>query len=332
VTNLHAKDAAIYPVCTLCSLFGVSKQAYYKYKGDALMAKIAREEIALRIVHKIRKNDSGIGGRKLWLMYCDEIKQNYIGRDAFEKLIARNGLKIRKSHHSIRTTDSSHGLPVYPNLIRAFIPSAPNQLWVSDITYIELWSDDKNYQFCYLSLILDAYTEEIVGWCVGNTLETKYPLAALRMALKRIKGLPNIILIHHSDRGCQYASREYTECLRKYGIRISMTESGDPKENAQAERINNTIKNELFKDRKFRNIHEVTAALEKAIYFYNNKRPHMSIDMLTPAKAAELNGEIKMKWKSYRRQAIKDKANVCEIPGKGLPLPISHEEGSIQAH
>lgn len=110
-----------------------------------------------------------------------------------------------------RTTDSSHGLPTYPNLIKDFIPAAPDRLWVSDITYVIVWPDASHYTFCYLSLILDAYTEEIVGWSVGPTLETTYPLEALKMALKRIERKADTSLIHHSDRGCQYASSDYVK-------------------------------------------------------------------------------------------------------------------------
>ena len=159
-------------------------------------------------------------------MYKTEFGCDYpIGRDRFCRIIDENNLKVRLRIRKPRTTDSTHGLPTYPNLIKDFIPSGANQLWVSDITYIVVMEDDSHYHFCYLSLILDAYTEEIVGWSVGPTLDTMYPIEALKMALKRIEG-KEVNLIHHSDRGCQYASRVYVDTLRKYGIRISMTESG----------------------------------------------------------------------------------------------------------
>lgn len=179
--------------------------------------------------------------------------------------------------------------------------------------------DDFRYHFCYLSLILDAYSEEIVGWSVGPTLDTDYPMAALRMALKRIEG-KEINLIHHSDRGCQYASREYVNMLREHGIQVSMTESGDPKDNAQAERINNTMKNELLKGKVFRSIEEVIAAVALAVDFYNNRRPHMSIGMMTPTEASESTGDRDMRWKSYRHLAIKSRDNL-EISENSLPLP-----------
>ena len=172
-----------------------------------------------------------------------------------------------------------------------------------------------------LSLILDAYAEEIIGWSVGPTLDTTYPLEALRMAIRRIEGV-EVNLIHHSDRGCQYASREYVNTLQEHGIRISMTESGNPKDNAQAERINNTMKNELLKGMTFGSIQEVIGAVAVAVDFYNNRRPHMSLGMKTPAEMAESIGDRDMKWKSWRLEAIKTRNN-ANIPENCLPLSTS---------
>ena len=306
----------------LCGLVGVSKQAYYQYDEDLALAKAAREEFALQYIKDIRKKDPGIGGVKLWHMYKSEFGCDYpIGRDRFCRILFENGLKVRMKMRKPRTTDSTHGLPTYPDIVKDFIPTGPNQLWVSDITYIAIVDDEYRYHFCYLSLILDAYTEEIVGWSVGPTLDTTYPMDALRMALKRIEG-KDVKLIHHSDRGCQYASREYVNTLRERGIRISMTESGDPKDNAQAERINNTMKNELLKDKVFRSIKEVIGAVAVAVDFYNNRRPHMSLGMRTPAEMAESNGDRDMLWKSWRHEAIKTRNNL-DIPENCLPLLTS---------
>ena len=165
---------------------------------------------------------------------------------------------------------------------------------MSDITYITVWLSETSYVFCYLSLVMDAYTEEIIGWSVGETLDAVYPIEALRMALKRIEGIAkeDVNLIHHSDCGCQYARGGYVRLLVANGIRVSMTESGDPKENAQAERVNGTMKNELLKGRRFRSVAEVRAAVSDAVVFYNNERPHMSIGMMTPAEASNLSGEL----------------------------------------
>ena len=281
---------------------------------------MAREAFALEYIKEVRAKDPGMGGDKLWHMYRHDFKGNDpIGRDWFADIINKHNLKVRLKVRKPRTTDSSHGLPTYPNLVKDFIPTGPNQLWVSDITYIIIWVDTIHYIFCYLSLILDAYTEEIIGRSIGPTLATTYPLEALKMALKRIDEKKDIHLIHHSDRGCQYASSEYIKLLNDNHILISMTESGDPKDNAQAERINNTMKNELLRGMRFTNIDEVIAAVARAVDFYNNERPHMSIDMMTPATAAFCEGEIKKRWVSLRERVIREKQTL-EIPENSLPL------------
>lgn len=291
------------------------------------MRKAAQAAFALSFMLSIREKDPGIGVKKLWEMYHGKFKgNNPIGRDRFEDLADKHGLKVRNRMHKPRTTDSAHGLPVYPNLIKTFIPTAPNQLWVSDITYIPIYTGADTYVFCYLSLILDAYTEEIVGWAVGPTLDTKYPIQALEMALKRLEGIPmeRIRLIHHSDRGVQYASSMYVRILQQHGIGISMTESGDPKDNAQAERINNTMKNELLKGMRFTSIDQVIEAVRKAVKFYNEERPHMSIDMMTPKEAAAHTGEIKKRWTSYREMYIKEN---CPMPY--MPLQQGQTRQSV---
>ena len=301
----------------------MSKQAYYQRDENVALRRAAQRAFALQFIRDIREKDPGIGGVKLWYMYQRDFQGNdLIGRDQFVDIINDYGLKVRLKVRKPRTTDSTHGLPTFPNIIKDYIPKAPKQLWVSDITYITIWLDEYTYIFCYLSLILDAYTEEIVGWSVGPTLDTTYPMEALRMALKRIEGKV-VNLIHHSDRGCQYASREYVNALREHGIRISMTESGDPKDNAQAERINNTMKNELLKGMRFTNVEEVRKAVSLAVDFYNNERPHMSIDMKTPAEAALCEGEINKLWVSYRENAIRAKQQAAwDIPEKTLPLSV----------
>jgi transposase InsO family protein len=285
--------------------------------------KVVQEEFVLQYICGIRKKDPGIGGMKLWHMYRKTFgSNNPVGRDRFEDIVARYGLKVRARVRKPETTDSAHGLPVCPNLIRDFIPLSPNQIWVSDITYITIRLNEYDYVFCYLSMILDAYTEEIVGWSVGSSLSTIYPVESLSMALKRIEGQAKTInLIHHPDRGCQYASNEYVRVLKGHGIRISMTESGDPKENAQAERLNSTMKNELLKGQVFHSIAEVKTAVTVAVDFYNNERPHMSIDMMTPAEAAVCTGEIAKRWTSYRLAAIKKRTESMDIAEKCLPLP-----------
>jgi transposase InsO family protein len=285
----------------------VSTQAYYKH-GDGQLSRLADEAFCVEYIRRVRRKDRGIGGSKLWRMYRKEFgSEHSVGYNRFYDIIDRYGLKVRKRRCRTRTTDSGHGLPLYPNLVKELIPVRPNQLWVSDITYMPVCLDAESgeYGFCYLSLVTDYYTKEIVGWCVGETLEARFAVKALKMALGRLGGRPAEDLIHHSDRGVQYASYDYTGLLKKNGIRISMTECGDPRDNAVAERVNGIIKNELLMGMTFFSIGEVRKALKVAVDFYNNERPHMSLDWKTPAEAALCTGELEKKWKSYRESAIK---------------------------
>lgn len=290
-------------------MLGIRKQAYYKRKGDSTARKAVKEAFALEYIHKIREQAPGIGGVKIRYMYRRDFPdKDLVGRDRFEDIINNHGLKVRAKRRKVRTTDSSHGLPVFPNLAYDFIPTAINQLWVSDITYIPVWLNEEEYTFCYLALIMDAYSHEIIGWAVGATLETLHACEALKMAFSRLNAVDEEIvkrLIHHSDRGVQYASKDYVGLMQGRGIRISMTERGNPKDNALAERINSTMKNELLKGLRFTCIKEVRDAIAAAVEFYNTARPHMSVDMMTPEEAAKWNGEIHKWWRSYREEAIK---------------------------
>ena len=293
----------------MCRLLGVSKQAYYKHE-DHLIRRLALEAFVVEFVKEIRTKDPGIGGNKLWRMYRQRFgAKNRVGYNRFYDIIEQHGLKVRKRKRRVSTTDSRHDLPLYPNLVKDLIPIRPMQLVVSDITYIDLWINPINgeSEFCYLSLVTDYYTKEIVGYSVGETLETRYTLEALEMAVRHY-GKENLSgLIHHSDRGVQYASYAYTQRLKQLGISISMTESGNPKDNAVAERVNNTIKNELLKGKQFCCIEELKAALKVAVDFYNNERPHLSLDGMTPKQASGQKGDIRKRWRSYREIAIRGK-------------------------
>ena len=299
----------------MCRLLGVSKQAYYKH-DDRLMQRLAREAFVVEFVKDVRRKVPRIGGNKLWLMYTRCFgEENRVGYNRFYDIIEQYGLKVRKRKRRVSTTDSRHDLPLYPNLVKSLIPTRPCQLIVSDITYVPLWTDpiDGEYKFCYLSLVTDYYTKEIIGYSVGDTLETKHTLKALEMALGHYEGNDLSGLIHHSDRGVQYASYAYTERLRGHGIGISMTENGNPKDNAVAERVNNTIKNELLKGMSFFTVDEVKAALRTAVDFYNNERPHLSLDGMTPCQASRTTGEIQKNWISFREIAIKKQMSLNNL-------------------
>jgi len=261
------------------------------------MERLAKERFVIEFVKKIRETNKGIGGLKLWLMYKKEFGDEYaFGRDVFATILSDNNLKVRRKRRRIRTTNSDHDYPKYPDLVKALILDRPSQVWVSDITYIPIGYK----KFCFLSIVTDAYTKEIVGYCVGDSLNTKYTLKALDMALYRIKDTTRLDLIHHSDRGVQYACFLYANRLKKMKIKISMTESGDPKDNAIAERVNGILKYEFLNHINFHDIKEVQNVVDTAVSFYNNERPHRSLAMMTPHEAALHPDRIKKTWKSYK--------------------------------
>lgn len=272
----------------------MSKQAYYQYR-DSTFARLSYERFVVEYVHEIRQKAPGIGGEKLWLMYKAYFGSGYsLGRDAFLRVLSEHNLLLRKRKRSCRTTDSRHGLPIYPDLVKDLLVSRNNQVWVSDITYIST-----NEGFCYLSLITDAYNHEIKGWHIAPSLETEYALEALKMACRGLNEKKEN-LIHHSDRGCQYASQLYTLYLKEQKIHISMTQSGDPKDNAIAERVNGIIKTEFLNHYQLKDIKHARRQVKEAIEFYNRQRPHRSLDMMTPQQAQEKQGVIRKRWKCYK--------------------------------
>ena len=225
-----------------------------------------------------------------------------IGRDAFIAVCRTYGLMVPGRRYRVRTTDSRHGLPVYSDLVSDLLVTHPCRVWVADITYIEL--TDGN--FVFLSLVVDAYTHQIVGWMVADSLDTEPVLAAFLQAYKQYAGCLPRPLIHHSDRGCQYASVLYTSKLKQLGVLMSMTQSGNPKDNAIAERVNGIIKNEFLKYQILDSIERVRELVKHAVDFYNNRRPHMSNNMLTPAQAAGKVGKLRKCWNSYKDKYRKE--------------------------
>lgn len=278
---------------TLCSLLGYSRQAFYKFVKQSEKEAL-QHDLILQEVLRIRKTLKRLGTRKLLFKMEGFMKEHNIeiGRDAMFDLLATHKLLIRKRKRRVPvTTFSDHWMRKYPNLIVDFIPTAPNQLWVSDITYITLKDD-----FAYLSLITDAYSRKIVGFYLSETLSADGCIKALLMALKNNPQLGR--LIHHSDRGSQYCCADYVSILDKHFVKISMTQSGDPLENAIAERVNGILKDELL-EKIYVNYQEAKQAIAAAISIYNYQRPHSSIDMLTPIEAHLREGELKRRWKNY---------------------------------
>lgn len=259
-----------------CRLFGHCRQAYYQFRSD-FTALYAREMKIVECINEIRGEDPGIGGYKLWVMLKSLLGDEIVpGRDSFYHLLRRHCLMLPppKARH---TTNSNHRFHKWKNKIKGFVPTAPNQLWVSDITYISLEGGD----VCYLHLVTDAYSHKIIGWALADSLRAVFTMDALLQAISQAKvmyGSENLNgLIHHSDRGVQYCCDSYVNMLQRHNITISMTEDYKPTDNAIAERVNGIIKVESVYRRKFTDIDHARSIIGKYIDFYNNRRPHMSI-------------------------------------------------------
>ena len=248
------------------------------------MEKTEKEESekVIELVKKIRKRMPRIGTRKIYHILREEFesKRIKIGRDKLFKILRKNRLLITKTKRYVKTTNSKHWLKKYPNLIKGIEIDRPERLWVSDITYIR--TDDG---FCYLTMITDAYSRKIVGYNTSKSLGNEGAIRALQMALKNRKTREE--LIHHSDRGLQYCSKEYVELLEANKIKISMTEQSDPYENALAERMNRTIKEEFLLIEKFRDYQLLQRTVAESVDIYNTERPHLSCGMHYPADVHE---------------------------------------------
>ena len=236
-----------------------------------------------------------IGTKKLLFLFEKDFKLHgiKIGRDKFFSFMRENNLLISKKRKYTKTTNSFHRFYKYPNLIKDHIPTVSNQLYVSDITYIRLLDG-----FAYLSIITDAYSRKIVGHKLHKNLSRDGCIYALQKALVNLpKNVNNII--HHSDRGVQYCSDEYVKILEGNSFSISMTENGDPRENAIAERVNGILKDEFNLDKTFSNFTEAELHVNSSIEIYNNERPHLSLNNLTPMQVHGIQqGELKKLWKN----------------------------------
>lgn len=215
----------------------------------------------------------------------------------FFDLLRANGLLVRmRRSRKPRTTFSGHLFRTYPDLVKGLTVNCPDEVWVSDITYIHL-----SKGFAYLSLVTDMYSRRIAGYHLSMSLSADGCLSALTMALKGRKS--EAPLIHHSDRGIQYCSSAYTNLLKQSRVSISMTQSGDPRDNAIAERVNGILKQELLEE-MYINYKQAQQAVSHAIAVYNHHRPHSSVNMMTPEQAYNHKGEISRRWKSYYKTAM----------------------------
>ena len=283
----------------LCLLFGITRQSYYQHYWRSTSRTI-ESELIINSVKEIRIRHPKIGGRKLykWLKPMMNSENIKMGRDAFFDLLSAHALLVRTRKRRVNTTNSNHWMRRYPNLIRDSVPAGSNEVWVSDITYWKI--KDKFY---YISLITDAFSHKIVGYNLGKTLATKESVDALNMALEQLKG-DDYNLIHHSDRGIHYCSSDYVKKLKHNGIRISMTESGDPLENPVAERVNGIIKCEYLETYQVNNFKEARNALSEAVWLYNMERPHLSIGYRTPNHIHETMEKVEREWKTYYQKRL----------------------------
>jgi transposase InsO family protein len=287
----------------LCRWFGIGRQACYQHDRD-LTEEFFHSSPVPEEVHTIRQRHPRPGTGKLLellrpLMQSHGIKP---GRDALFDLLSLHGLPVRRRKRVIHTAMSRHRLRKYDNLIAGFTASKPDELWVSDITY---WKLQEGY--VYPSLITDAYSRKMAGYHLSENLHARQTVEALKPALSAMEkpSATTFELIHHSDRGVRYCSSVYVNILKKNRIRISMTQSGDPLENAIAGRVNGIIRDEYLYDYQCGNIEEGRKQLALAVALYNTERPHNSIGNPTPEAVHEndtgfLNGkETKKLGKNY---------------------------------
>lgn len=255
-------------------MFGISRQGYYQKEQriDKRLKELSqvKAEIIQERIHLPR-----LGTRKLYYRLSEKIRSKgiKIGRDALFNFLRSEHLLIKPKRAYHKTTHSKHWLHKHPNLLKGRKPVKPNEIWVSDITYI-----DTAKQMAYLSLITDAYSRKIVGYHLHESLHTDGVAGALLMALKHEKFNE---LIHHSDRGLQYCSMQYQQILTKNNIKPSMTDGYDCYQNALAERINGILKQEFLVVKPV-DIHQARKIIQQAVKLYNDRRPHLALDYLTP--------------------------------------------------
>jgi putative transposase len=283
---------------------GYSTQAYHKHNKKALIKQV-NEKFILEQIDAIRNQQPRCGGRKLFIELQTFFKEHNIsmGRDKFFDLLKRNKLLVRKTKRNVYTTMSKHHYYRYPNLVKGFTPLKAHELWVADITYIPL-----KERFAYLFLITDAYSRKIVGFHVSDDMKVSSAVVALKKALAQKPA--ETIVIHHSDRGIQYCSTEYVNLLIEHNAMISMTDNGDPLENAVAERMNGILKTELISS-YYNTVDEASVHISRCITIYNYKRRHSSLNWQIPAEVHTQKGPQIRRWKNYY-QPLKNKEKIMQ--------------------
>jgi len=299
----------------LCRLFGKTRHAYYDHQWRQ-QDNTFKDEIILQLVHNIRKTLPRLGTRKLQLLLAPQLisHQIEVGRDYLFDLLEAHKLLIRQRKRKVFTTDSRHWMHKYANLTHLLVISRPEQLWVSDMTYIKVQN-----QWGYLSLITDAYSRKIMGHCFRSDMLALGCVEALQMAITN-RSYGQQSLVHHSDRGAQYCCKDYVDLLSSKKIAISMTENGDPYENALAERMNGIIKGEFNLYSSQGSFEQTYARIAESIKAYNEMRPHSSCDYLTPDQAHQTLTPLKKRWKNYPRKGHQQEAGAAPLTEQAPPL------------
>lgn len=279
----------------LCRLFGKSRQGYYELvnrRNDKQLHAGVIVEATKALKATTSPNWSPAKMLEVLKPKFDRIGVS-IGRDRYRNLLREHNLLApRRKRHHVVTTNSNHPYKIYKDLTKGLILTGPEQLWVSDITYVRT-----RRRQLYLSLIMDAYSRKVVGYHLSQSLQAAGSLIALEKAIRSVSTTTKGI-IHHSDRGIQYACDAYTTRLKDAGIAISMARKGNPYDNALAERMNQTLKYEFGFKEVFKSYNDALQPLSRSIAIYNRIRPHMSIDMLTPQQAHRKAGPLKKRWKT----------------------------------
>ena len=273
--QLIAHESATRPVRLLCALVGIPRSGYYRFLHHPSVVE-SPEEVALRArIHDICVDFGFYGYRRV----TEELRR--AGFCVNHKRILRlmrtdNLLCVRKRRWMVCTTNSAHGYRVYPNLAREIVLTGPNQLWVADITYIRL-----RQEFIYLAAILDAFSRRVIGWALSRHIDTQLTLSALCAALRTRSASAG--LVHHSDRGVQYAATEYVDLLQQHDIRISMSRKGNPYDNAVAESFMKTLKHEEVLVNEYNTMDEAHASIAHFLdVVYNQRRLHSSLGYKPP--------------------------------------------------